>query len=55
MGKDKRHSNMYKTVHRDLLKEAGNVHLPSNKTHTPKTAYKRGKQGKRVNLNQLED
>jgi hypothetical protein len=45
MGKDLRHTStkMHKQVHRSLLKQAGTVHLPSNKVHTPKNAYKRKK------------
>jgi hypothetical protein len=43
MSKDKRHINIHKTVHRELLKAEGRVHLPPNKVQTPKTAYKRRK------------
>jgi len=54
MSKDRRHINIHKTVHRDLLKEEGCVHLPPNKVHTPKTAYKRSKKRFKANdINKL--
>ncbi len=42
MGKDKRWINTPKTVHRELLKQEGKVHLPPNKVETKK-AYKKPK------------
>ena len=44
MGKDKRHvhSNIRKSVHRELLMKEGKL-FPLEKTHTPKNAYKRKK------------
>jgi hypothetical protein len=43
MGKDYRHINIHKSVHRDQLKKEGRVHLPPNKVETPANAYKRRK------------
>lgn len=43
MGKDKRHINIQKQVHREALKKAGRVHLPPNKVEAPRRAYKKPK------------
>jgi hypothetical protein len=43
MSKDKRWINTPKTVHRELLKEQGKVHLPPNKVEQTKKAYKKPK------------
>ena len=53
MGKDYRHSNLHKQVHRSQLKQAGKVHLPPNKVETPKNAYKR-KKFRKNDLNNLD-
>ena len=37
------HNRLFKSVHREMLKNEGNVHLPANKVEQPKTAYKRKK------------
>jgi hypothetical protein len=41
--KDKRWVNMHKSIHREILKAEGKIHLPPNKAETPKNAYKRKK------------
>lgn len=43
MSKDKRWINTPKTVHRELLKAEGKVHLPPNKVEQTKKAYKKPK------------
>ena len=43
MGKDKRWINTPKTVHRELLKKEGRVHLPPNKVEQTKKSYKKPK------------
>ncbi len=56
MSKDYRHSKLQKQVHREMLKEAGAVHLPANKRHTSKKDYKRGtKRIRFINPEETED
>lgn len=54
MGKSFKYSKAHKQVHRALLKDAGTVHLPSNKVETPKNAYNRKKMRRKIDLRTIQ-